>query len=86
MASKVDTTSAAVSGWPLLNFRPGRSVNVQDSLLAACVQEDASCGLSWPAGVSLTSWAEARPTANIVSYCVVVSGSMPPLGVMSPRL
>lgn len=31
MASKVDTTSVAVSGWPLLNFRPGRRVNVQDS-------------------------------------------------------
>jgi hypothetical protein len=61
-------TSLAVSGAPLLNFRPGRSVTFQDSLFVACVQEDASRGLSCPFGVALTSWAEARPTANIVSY------------------
>ena len=86
MLSNVATTSLAVSGWPLLNFSPGRSVNVHDSLSADSFHEAASCGLSCPLPVVLTSWAEARPTANIVSYWVVVSGLMPPVGVISPML
>src|ERR1700722_1431609 len=82
----VATTSLAVSDWPLLNFRPGRSVNAHDSLSADSCQDDASCGTSFPLPVVLTSCAEARPTANIVSNWVVVSGLMPPVGVISPML
>ena len=55
MLSKVATTSAAESGLPLLNLRPGRSVNVQDSLSADAAQDRASCGSIVPDGLAMTS-------------------------------
>src|SRR6266567_4554605 len=86
MALNVATTSLAVSGEPSLNFRPSRSLMVHDSLSADGAHEVASCGSSFPAGLSMISPALASPTRNIVLKLAVVSGSMVPSGVVSGRL
>ncbi|MGA2828342.1 MAG: hypothetical protein ABSF03_19745 [Streptosporangiaceae bacterium] len=86
MSLNVYTTSAVVTGLPSLNLAPGRRLIVQDSLLAACVQEVASCGSSLPDGLSMIRPADASPTTYIALKSAVVSGSMLPVGVLSPRL
>jgi hypothetical protein len=50
---KVHATSAAVTGWPLLNFASCRSVMVHSSLFADGVQPEASCGSSLPLVLSM---------------------------------
>ena len=52
---KLNLTSSAVSGSPLWNFTPGRSLNSYAFWSVLTVQDSARLGVCWLPGMGLTS-------------------------------